>query len=186
MADTMDPQRRRSAGWLWGALALVVVVLLVWWAWPQEEEVIVDREVATELEPLPPVAEGPNGNTIVMIVDNPSEHVGQPFPRTEVRVAEVPTDRGFWIEANGSRLFAILIDQPQEEPKDIQAGQSLRIEGGTLRDATFLDQIEGEPLDASTRGIAKEQNIFLVVDEDEIVMLDAEEARTGADPLETE
>lgn len=185
MADTLEPERRRRAGWLWGILALVVVAVLVWWAWPQDEEVIFDREVATELEPLPPVAEGPTDNTIVMILDNPSEHVGQPFPSTEVRVADVPTDRGFWVEAEGRRLFAILIDQPREEPKDIQAGQSLRIEGGTLRDASFLDQIEGVPLDANTRGIAEEQDIFLVVDEGEIVMLDVEEARTGADPLET-
>ena len=186
--DTTDRDRRRgSAAWLWGILGVVVIALVVWLAWPEDEEVFTEGEVAAELEPIPAQTTGEPGEvTLAAILDNPSEHIGHEFPLREVRVAEVPTDRGFWIESDGRRLFAILIDQPSEQPKDIEAGQSLRLEGGTLRDASYLGQIEGAPLDEATRGIVEGQQVFLVVDEDDIVMLDVQEAQTGADPLQTE
>ena len=188
MVDTTDRDRRRGgAGWLWGILGLVMIALVVWLVWPEDEEVFTDADVAAELEPVPAPTTGEPGEvTLAMILDNPAEHVGHELPLGEVRVAEVPSDRGFWIESDGRRLFAILIDQPQEEPKDIQAGQSLRLEGGTLRDASYLGQIEGAPLDEETRGIVEAQQVFLVVDEDDIVMLDVQAAQTGADPLQTE
>ncbi len=62
----------------------------------------------------------------------------------------VPTDRGFWIEADGARLFAVLIDRLREVPVDINVGQELRVAKGMLRDATFIADIPGEELEADT------------------------------------
>ena len=187
MEETHREDRRKVGGLLWGLLALVVVALVIWWAWPEAEDSFEEGDLATQTQPVPPVAvEGPSRVTLAAILDDPATHVGHTFPQTEVRVAEVPSDRGFWIESEGRRMFALIIDQPREQPKNIQAGQSLRIEGGTLRDASHLGQIEGAALDADTRRIAEQQQIFLVVDEANIVMLDAQEARQGQDPLENE
>ena len=111
--------------------------------------------------------------TIGDILGNPDRYVGETFPQAEVNVTEVPTDRGFWIEDEGRRLFAIIIDQPQEEPKDINPGQTLRIEEGVLRDRTFLPAIPGVPLDQDTENIAEQQPIFLTVDEQYINILEA-------------
>lgn len=186
MAD-IDVQRKNGGmGWLWGLLAVAALVLVVWWVWPDDEP-----EVA--VEPIPPVtpattpepiAEAPFV-TIGDILSNPGGYVGQVFPRAEVTVASVPTDRGFWIEDDGQRLFAIIIDQPAEEPKDINPGQVLRIDEGMLRDRTFLPQIPGEPLDQETQNIAEQQPIFLTVDERHINILEGGTPQPGTDPAET-
>lgn len=174
MAD-MDIQRKKTGGmgWLWGLLALVLLALIIWWIWPDDEEVVEDPEVAAEMAPLPaPIAEAP-AVTIGDVLGNPGAYVGQTFPRAEVTVAEVPTDRGFWIEDNGQRLFAVIIDDPAEQPKDINPGQTLRIDQGTLRDATFISNIQGAPLDSDTESIARQQDAYLVVDERHIHILEA-------------
>ena len=168
MAD-IDLERKKSGPAVWPWVAALVALALV--VWGVTEAVDTDGEVADVevVEPVAPattpeaVATGPL--TIGDILGAPDRYVGEPFPATEVEVAEVPTDRGFWITDEGQRLFVVIVDQPQEEPKDINAGQTLRIEQGTLREATFLPEIPGVPLDADTESIAQEQDIFLVVDE---------------------
>lgn len=45
------------------------------------------------------------------------------------------------------------------------ATEPLRIERGTLRDSGYLAEMPGEPLDADTEEIARQQPILLVVDE---------------------
>ena len=117
-----------------------------------------------------PVAQLP-GVSIADILGNPAGFLGQTWTVDAVQVPEVPTDRGFWIEDQGSRLFAIIIDDPEEQPKDINPGQTLRITEGVLRDRTFLPQIPGEPLEAQTQQIAEQQPVFLVVDERNIQIL---------------
>lgn len=114
-------------------------------------------------EPMPETAAATDG-----ILDNPARWVGQPFPGDQVMVAEVPTDRGFWIDYEGQRLFAILQDQPAEQPVDINPGQTISITEATLRDAGYLEQLGGAPLDEDTRRIAEQQPVFLVVDESNI------------------
>jgi hypothetical protein len=95
----------------------------------------------------------------------PSRFIGRTLPDGEVDVASVPTDRGFWIERNGERLFALIIDVPQEEPKDINPGARLSLSDGTLRGPQDLSELRGRPLDADTEQIALAQEAFLVIDE---------------------
>lgn len=85
-------------------------------------------------------------------------------------MAEVPTDRGFWIEDGGRRLFAILVDAPAEVPLDINAGQRIRIRG-TLRDAAYLAQLPGRPIVAATQDVARREPIYLVADEQAITIV---------------
>ncbi|MEZ4240477.1 MAG: hypothetical protein R3F59_30850 [Myxococcota bacterium] len=101
----------------------------------------------------------------------PTDWVGKTVSGTAT-VTEVPSDRGFWVEANGQKIFAILNDGPQEVPVDINAGQKLKIATATVRDPSFLPQVpgaaSGEPLDDETRNLAQGQQVYLVVDEDDI------------------
>lgn len=181
MAD-MPVERKTGGGmgwmgWLIGALVVAGLIWVLVEAFDSEPDTVTDLAEVEAVEPITPattpemVATG-EAVTIGDILGNPAGYIGQQFPQAEVKVIEVPTDRGFWIEDEGQRLFAILIDNPVEQPVDINTGQTLRVDQGMLRDRTFLPQIPGEPLDADTQRIAEEQDIFLVVDEQYINILD--------------
>lgn len=190
----LEKKKKRGMGWLWALLALLLLLLLVWWLWPDAEvgepvEPVATEPFGTEVEPEGPVEPvepmvGAEGLGLGVILANPADYVGEPFPGAEVQVAEVPTDRGFWIEQDGQRLFAIIVDMPEEEPKDINPGQTLNVEQGTLRDSGYLAELPGEPLDADTEEIARQQPIFLVVDERYIEVLEGGEPQPGTDPAE--
>lgn len=175
-------ERKSGMAWLWGLLLLAAVALLLWWALDDDEEELVataDTELVGEqtvgadpITPPEPVAMEA-GISIADVLASPSEYVGRNDLQDEVRVAEVPTDRGFWVEDQGQRMFAVIIDNPQEEPKDINSGQQLRITEGMVRDATFIANIPGAPLDADTERLAREQDAYLVVDESNIEILSA-------------
>lgn len=188
MVDRIEPdrtgERKRGGGLLWAVLILLLVLAVAWWLWPDgEEEIVVDEEPAAVLdEPATPV-DAAGGSAVAAFLAAPEAHIGETLPSTEATVADVPTDRGFWVEIDGQRLFAVLRDQPAERPLDIDAGMSIRLDGGTLRDASYLEQL-ATPVDADTRRIIDELGAFLVVDESSVVKLDVHAADAGADPLE--
>ena len=162
----IDIERKSTTSWIWWVLGLILLALVVWWivsaAGDDTEVAEAPGVVAAPVTPEP-VASAP-GVSIADILGTPTAYVGQAFAQSNVRVAEVPSDRGFWIEDGGSRLFAILVDEPTERP-DINPGQTLSISQGMLRDRTFLPDMQGAPLDAETRRIAESQPLFLVVDQ---------------------
>ena len=53
------------------------------------------------------------------LVEDPATWTGATLT-AEVRVAEVPTGRGFWIEDQGVRLYTLIVDRPGSEPVDIR------------------------------------------------------------------
>ena len=172
MADIdVKPKRSSIVPWIIG---LLVLALIVWLAMETltgdtdaETIAVTDTYTPTAVMPMP--ATEPSAQQqgdMAAILANPAQYVGQSMPSMQVQVAEVPTNRGFWVQDDsGHRLFAIVIDQPAEEPIDINTGQTLEINGGTLRDQQYLGQIAGEPLDDQTRSIAQSQQVYLVVNE---------------------
>lgn len=170
--------KKSNMGWLWILLAVLVLGLLAWWLFSGDDEVeygpteVVGEQTvgADPVTPPEPVAMEA-GISIADILGNPATYVGRNDFTDEVMVPEVPTDRGFWIEDQDQRLFAVLIDNPQEQPLDINPGQRLRVTEGMVRGATFIEQIPGEPLDPDTMGILREQDAYLVVDESNIEIL---------------
>ena len=101
-------------------------------------------------------------------------------------MVEVPTDRGFWVEENGQRMFAIIIDNPAEQPKDINPGQTITITEAVLRDRSFVPQIPGAPLDQDTQNILNTQaEYFLTVDEENIIITEAGNPQPGTTPAQT-
>lgn len=188
MAD-IDVQRKGGMGWLWWILGLLLLALIIWWIASGDDEA--DEAAFTEPAPvveptaLPEPVATSAGMTIADILGNPASFVGQPFSDDEVRVAEVPTDRGFWIEDQGQRLFVVLIDNPQEEPLDVNPGQTVRIEQGTLRDSSYMGQIQGVPLDQDTQNLLRGQPIYLVADESNINILTEGNPQPGTDPAQS-
>ena len=69
-------------------------------------------------------------------------------------------------------MFALIIDQPVERPKDINPGATLRIEGGTIRNASEIsaEGIEGDALDQDTMDAIADQQAVLLVDEASITI----------------
>ena len=183
--ERKEPSERRGPSiWPW-IIGLLVLALLIW---AIAEMVDTDETQVAEVEevepgqPVPPTAVPvPRAGTasIPDILSNPSAHVGQQFSG-EVRVTETVSDRGFWIEQQGQRMFAIVTALSAAEPKDINPGQMLRITDGTLRDASYLPQLPGAALDARTRRTAEEQQVFLVVDDRNIEIAQAQQQGTGA------
>lgn len=183
-------EKKGGASWIWWLLGLLVLIGLVWLlveAFDDDEAELTEEPGVEAVTPdtTPGAATGTPAVAIGDILNNPAAYVGQTFPDQEVNVVEVPTDRGFWIEDQGQRLFAIIIDEPQEEPLDINPGQTLQIQGGTLRDSTYLPEMPGAPLDQETQNIVQEQPIFLVVDERNIDILEAGTPQPGTDPAES-
>ena len=173
MAD-INVERKTGTGWLWWVLGLIILALLIWWvAAPGDEDVAMVEPVAEQpiVPPLTtpePIAEAP-GVTIADVLGNPTMYVGTDFSQ-EVMVADVPTDRGFWIEDQGQRLFVVINESAQAGTADVQGraaerprlreGDMIQITEGTLQDPTQLQNVAGE-VDQQTQQILAGQRVFL-------------------------
>lgn len=177
MAD-IDVERKGPSIWPW-IIGLIILALLIWalvelFGGDEEAEVAaVDPIVAPTGEVSPPTMEPPAlvaptaGIPVSQIIESPATFTGQALGG-EVRVVEVPTDRGFWIEDQGERLFVILNDAPQEQPVDINPGQTVRMSQAMVYEN--MNNVPGN-LDPDTRNILQNQRVFLAVDEANVEIL---------------
>ena len=170
-------EKKSSNAWLWILLALLVLALVLWWilAADDDETAVVADTVAVEqvdgadadrMSMQSPMDAGTM--TLAAILANPADYYGKSGFTSDVTVAGPLTDRGFWIEKDGARMFAILIDAPTEAPLDLNTGANISISGGTIRNPSTITDIEGVPLDADTKRVMSEQEAVLVVDESKI------------------
>lgn len=182
----LEKKKTGGMGWLWALLLLVALALLLWWLWgawsDDEPDYAVDEVLEEPYEPAAPVAEPEAGEgamvagaglPVAEILADPDSWIDRTVSG-EAAVTDVPTDRGFWVEQDGQRLFALIIDRPAEVPLDIQAGQTLDLTDATIyRAEAALEEgtIPGRPLDDDTRRIAQDQEVILVVDESDIEIL---------------
>lgn len=178
MAD-IDIERKGGTNWLWPILGLLLLGLLIWGAlemMDDDDEVAVAPAVSTAVvEPAPPVvAAAPvapvtGSPTIADVLANPSAYDGQPFSTQQVRVAEVVSDRGFWIENNGQRMLVVKNESPQpgvadvEGPADTRAARNINAGDMVQINGTLMTAAEGTkgPLDDQTRQLIQGQPIFL-------------------------
>ncbi|HET7322027.1 MAG TPA: hypothetical protein VFI96_06005 [Longimicrobiaceae bacterium] len=172
MAD-IDVQRKSGASWLWWVIGLIILALIIWWLVAylgRDSEVApVATTAPVVTEPMSPATPVPAptpeaGIPVADILANPASWDGRTVSGT-VTVADVPTDRGFWIESNGQRLFALINDQPNEQPQNINPGQVLQITSATVM--TSASEVPGT-LDTDTQGLLQGQPVFLDVDESNI------------------
>ena len=154
-------QRKGFAIWPWltGALALA---LLVWGlaAWSRDGD---DTEGLARTTPAANTGAVPTTGSETVPIDailtRPAEYAGQTVSGT-THVAEVISDRGFWIEQQGRRMFAVIEEIPKETV-DVNAGQTVRLTGRVYTPET-RQQIEGS-LEPDARRLAGQQPAFLYV-----------------------
>lgn len=152
----IELQKKRPSIVPW-IIGLVILVLLIWGLLQlvdREEEEVVADESAVPLTPAPAIATV-EIIPVRVIVTTPADYAGQQVSGT-AQVAEVVSDRGFWIEQEGQRLF-VIIDEPVPETIDINAGQTVQLTGTVY---TSLDQVQGQ-MEEQTRRVAGEQRLFL-------------------------
>ncbi len=112
-----------------------------------------------------------NPVTVGSIVTTPADFAGQQVAVSgTVRVAKVPTDRGFWIEDNGQRIFAVIAQSPgMENAVDVTAGQKVKLMG-TVQNQPAPSDVSGN-LDPQARQIIDNQPVFLLVPANAIMVL---------------
>ena len=174
MAEIPVEKKSSSKTWLWLLLAALLVVLIIWWlsaADDDVEPVVVDTAPIESVETVEPALMA-GEMTLAAILAQPQAYIGQEFTG-EVDVGGPLTDRGFWVENDGARMFAIIIDEPREVPLDINPGQRLQVTGGMIREGGDVGDVDGVPLDADTRAVLQDQAAFMMVDESNIEILES-------------
>lgn len=193
MADIMERRTAASNVWAW-VLGLIVIAIILWVAY----QLITEDEVTPMVAPadakgLPTGPGASDGGAIGSrigvagvpsasireVVADPGSWVGRPWtPPGEVTAAGIVSDRGLWIDADGSRLLVVLNEpdswrdaqgRPGEWPA-IERGYVLRIERATLHEPEHLGNVSGE-VDQRTRAAVQRQRIFAATDASDIEII---------------
>lgn len=168
-------EKKSNLKWLWILLLVLLAALLLWWLLADDDgdADLNGDPVAVEQTADTQVAEA-GAMTIAAIVANPDAYYGEEGFEGTVTVGGPLTDRGFWIENDGARMFAIVIDEPAERRVDINTGATLALNGGTIRDASEIsaEGIAGDPLDQDTMNVLADQQAVLLIDESNITIED--------------
>lgn len=107
---------------------------------------------------------------VATILAGPAGFVGQEISGT-ARVTDVPTDRGFWVEQNGQRMFAVIAQgENMEQAININAGQEIQLNGATVHDANSMAQLGGT-FDEQAKQLVSGQQAFLVVDPGDVTIV---------------
>lgn len=107
---------------------------------------------------------------VATILAGPAGYVGQEISGT-ARVTDVPTDRGFWIEQNGQRMFAVIAEgENMEKAVNINAGQEIQLNGAAVHDANSMAQLGGT-LDEQAKQLVSGQQAFLVVEPGDVTVV---------------
>lgn len=178
----IDIEKKKSPlPWIIGILVLLLLLWALWELFDTDQPEIVapaadiaepatapaapvDMVVAVDPIPMPPPPTEADNTQIPVsvIVVGPAEFVARPVVGT-ARVAEVVSDRGFWIEQGGQRIFAVIAQGPNmEDAINVQAGQQVRL-SGVVYDSSLVDRIQGG-LESQTQEIIADQPAFLLVD----------------------
>ena len=188
----IDLEKKKSGGlgWLWALLAAAAVIGIVLFfvfngegdddelgagvevaaVDPDDSSDDFEEESDTNEENEAVAADRAEQNEgqfpLAQIMANPGEWNGKTV-NGDVTVGAVPTDRGFWVEEDGSRAFFIVDPEGEESDAHIQQGQRLRIKGATVRQE--LSSVG--PVEEQARTIIAEQSAFFVVDPNDFEIL---------------
>ncbi|HET8655975.1 MAG TPA: hypothetical protein VFL93_10710 [Longimicrobiaceae bacterium] len=194
MAD-IKVERKSGVSWIWWIIGLIILALIIWWivaSFGHDRNTAAPAAVAPAATappaaaPVAPAATPSPAATastipVADILANPGNWTGKTVSGT-AQVASVPTDRGFWLESNGQRIFAVLNDQPQEQPVDINPGQTVQLTNARV--LTSATDVQGT-LSSQTTSTIQGQPAFLNVDEQNVTvsqMANTQTGTTGAAP----
>jgi len=192
MADiNLERKQGGGLGWLWAVIGLLIIGLLAWWLWPEDEMQFDDPTTMDRMDTRPGAPMQPMGDTQPMgqmrpgmmqpgqmgrglapIMASPTSWIDMPFPGGEGEVRDPVTGRSFILAEDGAELVVVLVGQPAQNPRQFRAGQRVVITGGTLRGPGYVGQVQGQPLDAALQQRLRDRPIYLVVDEANVTVVD--------------
>lgn len=118
-------------------------------------------EVTVAPMPPPPTDADTAEVPVDLIIITPARYLGQPVIGT-AQVADVPSDRGFWLEKNGERIYAVISQSPgMEQAVNIEPGQTVRL-AGLVYDSSLAEGIAGQ-VDPQALDTIADQPAFLLV-----------------------
>lgn len=177
----IDIERKDRSPWMW-IIGVLAALLLLWGLFelldgdddvaegPVATESVVTAPVVDPAVVTPPAAPDATAGEVIpvaVIVATPSNFANQRVSGT-ARVAEVVSDRGFWIEDGGQRVFAI-IDEPKPEIMNVNAGQTVRLNRAQVM--TNASPVPGD-LEPQARQIIQGQPAFLYVPARDLTITD--------------
>ena len=102
---------------------------------------------------------------VAAILANPGQYGTQSVSGT-ARVTDVISDRGFWVEDGGQRMFVVIAEpQSAEQVVDINAGQTIRL-SGAVREGSSAAQLTG--VEQEAQRTAQGQPAFLLVNPSDV------------------
>ena len=102
---------------------------------------------------------------VAAILANPGQYGTQTVSGT-ARVTDVISDRGFWVEEGGQRMFVVIAEpQGAEQAVDINTGQTIRL-SGAVREGSAAAQLTG--VEAEAQRTAQGQPAFLLVNPSDV------------------
>ncbi len=137
------------------------------------DEQAADEQAADEQAADEQAAADEQGEDLAAVFLAPVDYVGVPVSG-EATVADVISDRGFWLTDGDNRIFAIV--REYDERIHIEEGQRVEVTGTILAPADPTD-VAGE-LEAETKRVAEQQDAMLTASWRDITIL--EEADDGA------
>lgn len=179
MAD-IDIERKKKSPlpWILGLLALALVAFLLMQSCGDDDEaepaVVTDTTTAVTDTTTAPMAAPVTDTTALGAAGAAGAAAGAGWIGTVLAgtnagqtasgsgvVPETPSDRGFWIEENGQRVFAVLAE-PMEQMKDVDPGQRVSISNARVLRGSESSQVP-QDVDAEARQTASQQGYFLLV-----------------------
>ncbi len=165
MAEIPIERKKKSGlGWLPLALLALIAVAALLLRNRDRDPQVATAPAATTTAAGGEVAGGSEMLPVATILGGPEQYANQPVSGN-ARVTEVVSDRGFWVEENGQRMFVLLGEKgagtnAAEHHTDIKAGQTLRLSGHVF---TSADQVPGGNVEAEARQAIQGQRAFLHV-----------------------
>jgi hypothetical protein len=102
---------------------------------------------------------------VAAILASPGQYGTQAVSGT-ARVTDVISDRGFWVEEGGQRMFVVIAEpQSAEQVVDINTGQTIRL-SGAVREGSSAGQLTG--LEQEAQRTAQGQPAFLLVNPSDV------------------
>lgn len=160
--------------WLSWMFSLAILLVMISCGEDETEadlasDVLVDSAPAAPPAPGPPAASDTTPIPVTVIVAGPAGYLGRSVVGT-ARVAEVVSDRGFWLEQDGERIFAVIAQTPQmENAVNVNQGQTVVV-AGVVYDSATADQVPGE-LEPDAKQIIADQPAFLYVAAQNVILL---------------
>lgn len=194
MAD-INVERKKSV-WPW-ILGLIVVIVIIWGVFElfDNDDIDVAEPLPAATAPAAAPAIAPPPVTTAPAIDEPITAAPMPPPPTDAdntpipvaviverellgqavvgtaMVAEVVSDRAFWLQRDDQRILAVVAGSPtMENAVDLNPGQQVRL-AGVVYDNELASQIAGG-LEPDIMELVAGQPAFVLVDSKNILLVE--------------